>query len=84
LKQKINDSVIFLYSISTDKVIYLVYCSQKAITSGFKAGELAKEAANMSGGGGGGRPDLAQSGGKDLSKIDHVVSYIKNKLGLTL
>ena len=84
LKQKINDSVIFLFSTSSDKVIYLVYCSPKAIANGFKAGELAKDAANMSGGGGGGRPDLAQSGGKDITKIDVVINEMKNKLGLTL
>ncbi|MEA5026562.1 MAG: alanine--tRNA ligase [Erysipelotrichaceae bacterium] len=84
LKNKINNSVLFLYNISNDKVVYTVYCSPEAIRKGLKAGELAKEAAILSGGGGGGRPDLAQSGGKDITKIEQVLQVLANKLGLTI
>jgi alanyl-tRNA synthetase len=84
LKNNLKDSVIFLYNISDDKVVYVVYCSDKAIAKGYKAGDLAKEAAIKSGGNGGGRADMAQSGGKDITNIDQVIKHISNKLGITL
>jgi alanyl-tRNA synthetase len=39
-----------------------------------KAGQLVKELAPLIGGGGGGRPDFAEAGGKDPSGIDHVLA----------
>ena len=84
LKNNLKDSVIFLYNISSDKVVYVVYCSDKAIAKGYKAGDLAKEAAIKSGGNGGGRADMAQSGGKDVTNVDQVIKHISNKLGITL
>ncbi|MEA5017747.1 MAG: alanine--tRNA ligase [Erysipelotrichaceae bacterium] len=84
LKNKLKDSLIFLYNVSSDKVVYVVYCSPKANEKGFKAGDLAKEAAMMSGGNGGGRADMAQSGGKDITKIDEIIKHIKHKLGISI
>jgi len=40
---------------------------------GIHAGNIIKEAAKVAGGGGGGRPDMAQAGGKDVSKIDEAL-----------
>ena len=42
--------------------------------------DMAKMAAQLSGGNGGGRPDLAQSGGKDISNINDVLAQIREKL----
>ena len=50
--------------------VSIVCCVDKPLTSRVKAGDLAKAAATICGGGGGGRPDMAQAGGKDASKID--------------
>ncbi|MDD3923756.1 MAG: alanine--tRNA ligase [Erysipelotrichaceae bacterium] len=82
LKNKLKDSLIFLYNVSDDKVIYVVYCSEKAIANGYKAGDIAKEAAILSQGNGGGRADMAQSGGKDTSAITNVLDQLKSKLGI--
>lgn len=81
LKKKQNDAFIFFASVVEDKVVYVVYCSERANEKGFSAGDIAKEAAVLSGGNGGGRKDIAQSGGKDSSKVDFVLSEIKKKLG---
>ena len=45
----------------------------KDLTSKIKAGDLVKEVAKVAGGGGGGRPDFAQAGGKDASKVDEAL-----------
>jgi alanyl-tRNA synthetase len=52
----------------------MVACGQQAIEQGIKAGELAKAAAAELGGGGGGKADLAQGGGTDLSKLDAAIA----------
>ena len=43
--------------------------SDDAIAKGLKAGDWVKEAAKITGGGGGGRPNMAQAGGKDPAKL---------------
>ncbi|MFQ8582352.1 MAG: DHHA1 domain-containing protein [Holdemania massiliensis] len=62
------------------KVTYVCACSKEAIAKGIKAGDFVKLAAQMSQGNGGGRPDMAQSGGKDASKVDEVFALIRSKL----
>ncbi len=55
--------------------------TQDLIARGLKAGDLIKRVAKVVGGGGGGRPDMAQAGGKDASKLneslDQVEGYIR-------
>ena len=43
----------------------------------FSCGQLVKEAAIVTGGNGGGRPDFAQAGGKDVSKLEEALSKIE-------
>jgi len=47
---------------------------------GLNAGELVREAAQIAGGGGGGRPHLATAGGKNIDKLPDVLKYVRNKL----
>ncbi len=70
--------VIFFANVVDGKIIFIA--KQKATS--FNCGALVKEAAIITGGNGGGRPDFAQAGGKDLSKVDEALNTIKNKLGL--
>jgi len=84
LKRLIPDGLVFLWLKEDDKVTFVVTCSQKAINAGYKAGELAKQAAVITGGNGGGRPDFAQSGGKEVSKLSLAIETIRDKLGLSL
>ncbi len=80
LRNKCEKSFIFLACPSEGKVTYVCACSKEAIAQGKKAGDFVKAAAQMSQGNGGGRPDLAQSGGKDASRIDEVFAMIRSKL----
>ncbi|NLB50409.1 MAG: alanine--tRNA ligase [Clostridiaceae bacterium] len=65
-----RNAVVVLAGTSEDKVLWLAMAGQGAIEKGIKAGDLVREAARMTGGGGGGRPDMAQAGGRDVSKVD--------------
>lgn len=73
IKVERPESFVLLASVDQDKLGFVVYCGPKAQASGLKAGEVAKQVANLTGGNGGGRPDFAQSGGKDLAKLSEAL-----------
>ena len=50
--------------------------SKEAVQKGVHAGNILKEVAKITGGGGGGRPDNAQAGGKDISKLDNALAIV--------
>ncbi|MBR2685517.1 MAG: alanine--tRNA ligase [Erysipelotrichaceae bacterium] len=82
LKVRVADDVTFLYTVNPGKVVFVCHASEAAIKAGFKAGDLVKAAAQICGGNGGGRPDLAQAGGKDDTKVAAAVKEILMKFGL--
>lgn len=74
LKSRIGSGVLHLAAETDGTVSLIVTVTDDLIKRGIKAGDLAREAAGMVGGGGGGRPDMAQAGGKDASKLDEMVA----------
>jgi alanyl-tRNA synthetase len=68
-KAKLGKSVVILASAAGDKVNLLVMASDDAVASGIHAGNIVKKIAPMVGGGGGGRPNMAQAGGKNAAGI---------------
>ena len=77
LRNKLEDSIVFLTSNVNDKLTFVCACSKKAVNAGIKAGDLVKKAAEVTNGKGGGRPDIAQAGGKDLDKVSEAVNLVK-------
>jgi alanyl-tRNA synthetase len=69
LKEKLGSGVVVLASVG-DSNVNLVASVSKELTKRYHAGNIIKELAAMVGGGGGGRPDFAQAGGKDPAKLD--------------
>ena len=67
------DGVVVLASENGGKVSWAVKASKSAVAKGAHAGNLVKQLAQITGGGGGGRPDFAFAGGKDVSKIDEAL-----------
>ena len=67
-----------MFSDIDNKVSIAVSCGTEAINKGNKAGNIAKEAAKICGGGGGGRPDSATAGGKNIEMIPEAISSIKS------
>jgi len=70
LKSKLQSGVVVLGSNYGDKVTFIVTATKDLMAKGIHSGNIIKEVAKVAGGGGGGRPDMAQAGGKDASKID--------------
>jgi len=62
-----------LASASDGKVSFVSAVSDDLIAKGLKAGDWIRETAKVAGGGGGGRPQMAQAGGKDPSKVDEAL-----------
>lgn len=75
LKQKLGSAVILLGTTDGSKVNLIAAVTDDLIKKGYQAGKLIKEAASICGGGGGGRPDMAQAGGKDPSKLDNALQF---------
>ena len=68
LKDKLGSGIVILAG-ANDGNVNLVASVSKELTKRFHAGNIVKELAGMVGGGGGGRPDFAQAGGKEPEKI---------------
>jgi alanyl-tRNA synthetase len=76
-QQKQNIVIALATKLAEDKVSIAVGVSDPLVKKGINAGNLVKEAATICGGGGGGRPQLAQAGGKDPSKLDKAIAAVK-------
>src|SRR5439155_2701887 len=74
LKAKIKSGVVILAAVSDGKVQVVVAVTPD-LTSRIKAGQVVKEIALIVGGGGGGRPDFAEAGGKQPDKIDEMLDH---------
>ena len=76
VRQKSDDSVVVVGAVDGERCQLLVGVS-KGLVSRVKAGDVVRQIAPVIGGGGGGRPDLAQAGGKDPSKLDEAIEAAK-------
>ncbi|KPK50084.1 MAG: alanyl-tRNA synthetase [Myxococcales bacterium SG8_38_1] len=82
LRDKLAPAVILLGSPSKDGKKAMLVCSvSKALTDRFRAGDIVKVAASVVGGNGGGRPDFAQAGGPDPSKLVEAVGKVYELVG---
>ncbi|MDP4095224.1 alanine--tRNA ligase [Paenibacillus sp. P96] len=74
LKVTLPSTVLVLGAAMEDKVNFVVAVPVEQVKAGLHAGKLVKEIAAVTGGGGGGRPDMAQAGGRDASKLDEALA----------
>ena len=74
VKTKGDNVVAVLAGVNGNKANFVAVCGKGAIAKGVKAGDLVKEVAKIANGGGGGRPDSAMAGAKDITKIDEALS----------
>ncbi len=85
IRKKKPDAALLLAGISGEKVAIVAVVPKDKIDRGLKAGDWVKETAQIVGGGGGGKPDMAQAGGKDPSKVDEALDtareFASGKLG---
>ena len=73
-------AVVFLASNCGGKVLFTAMATKAANDMKVHCGNIIREAAKICGGGGGGRPDMAQAGGKDASKLDEALKAVEDVL----
>jgi len=77
IKKRRPSHAVLLASGADEKVSFVAVVSDDLIAKGLKAGDWVKEAAKITGGSGGGRPNMAQAGGKDLGKMEEAIEKAK-------
>ncbi len=78
LREKRADVVAVLASVNEGKITFLAVCGKEAIAKGIKAGDLVRHVCTICGGSGGGKPDSAMGGGKDVLKVDDALAQVDN------
>ncbi|MDY6338830.1 MAG: alanine--tRNA ligase [Saccharofermentans sp.] len=80
IRDKLDCGVVFLAANGGDKLLFTAMATKSANEKGAHCGNIIKEAAKVAGGGGGGRPDMAQAGGKDVSKLNDALAKAEEVL----
>ena len=78
LTASLSKAFVLMAVVMGEKIIFVA----KNKNTGYNAGAMVKEAAIITGGNGGGRPDFAQAGGKEITKLDEALGHIKEMVGL--
>ncbi|NLX91337.1 MAG: alanine--tRNA ligase [Firmicutes bacterium] len=76
IRDKLKSGIILLGAVSNGKALFVAAVTKDLNKKGFHAGRLVGEVAKLTGGGGGGRPDMAQAGGKDPGKLSYALSQV--------
>ncbi|MFL0247092.1 alanine--tRNA ligase [Candidatus Clostridium stratigraminis] len=80
LKCKIGEGVVVLGSAVQGKVQFVAMATKQAVSKGVHSGKIVKEISAIAGGGGGGRPDMAQAGGKLPEKLEASINKVQEIL----
>lgn len=76
VRDRLQCGVVVLGAVANDKVNLVVMATKEAVAKGIHSGNIVKTLASVVGGGGGGRPDMAQAGGKEPNKIDEAFAKV--------
>ena len=80
IKDKRPEAVVLLASQSAGKLVFFLTAGPAAVKKGLHAGKLVGAVAKMTGGGGGGKPDKAQAGGRDASKLADALAFAEGEI----
>ncbi len=76
IKEHNKCAVIVLATKFDGKITFVAMAAKEAVAKGIHAGKIIKEVTAVAGGSGGGKPDMAQGGGKDADKIDNALAIV--------
>lgn len=76
IRDREPDAVAVLAATQGEKITILAVCGKNAVAKGILAGKLVKEVCAACGGSGGGKPDSAMGGGKDMTKLDNALALV--------
>ncbi|MEZ4674289.1 MAG: alanine--tRNA ligase [Caldilineaceae bacterium] len=77
-RDKLGSSVVTLGAVINEKPMLVASVTQDLIGRGMHAGNLVRDTAKIIGGGGGGRPNMAQAGGKDVDQLDAALASVQS------
>ena len=78
IRDKLKSVILVLGTISEERPVFLAAVTPDLVSRGYDAGKIVREVAKVAGGGGGGKPNLAQAGGKYKEKLDEALRQVKN------
>lgn len=78
IREKMDTGVAVLASNNDGKLMFIAMATKNALSKGVHAGNIIKEITKIAGGSGGGKPDMAQGGGKDASKVADALAAVKD------
>ena len=84
LREKDANVVAVLASVNDGKITFLCACGKGAVKRGVKAGDIIKQVCAIAGGSGGGKPDSAMGGGKDVLMLDNALAMVDNVVAMKL
>lgn len=76
LKNKLNSGIVVLGAVNNGKVNIIAGVTNDLVKQGYHAGKIVKEVATRCGGSGGGRPDMAQAGGKNPDQLQEAIDFV--------
>ena len=84
LREKDPTVVAVLACVNDGKITFLCSCGKEAVGKGIKAGDIIKQVSAIAGGSGGGKPDSAMGGGKDVLMLDNALAMVDNVVAMKL
>ena len=80
VRNKVGSVVVLFATVNDGKLNFICAVSKDLVEKKIAAGKLIKEIAKIAGGGGGGRPDMATAGGKDIAKVEEALNKLSDLL----
>ena len=77
LRDSLKSAIVVLGAVSGDRPVFIATVTPDLVAKGFNAGDIVKQVSKVAGGGGGGKANFAQAGGKDKSKLDEALRLVK-------
>jgi alanyl-tRNA synthetase len=78
LRDRLKSAVVVLGTVYENKVAFIAAVTADLVAKGYDASKIVQQVAKVTGGGGGGKPNLAQAGGKDKAKLDEALRLVKS------
>lgn len=77
-RDKLKSAIVVLGTVYEDRPAFLAAVTPDLVAKGYNAGEIVRQVAKVTGGSGGGKPSLAQAGGKDKKKLEEALKLVKS------
>jgi alanyl-tRNA synthetase len=78
LRDKLQSGIVVLGAVSADRPVFIATVTPDLVAKGYNAGDIVKKVSQVAGGGGGGKANFAQAGGKDKNKLDEALHLVKS------